>query len=143
MPADEASATFLMHAATWAVVVTVVLTIGQAWVIGRTRRSARYVLVWATVIVLMSWLGMRVLGVRWNDPIMRDGPLRRSLVTVAAALTAASLGAGSAWIKWRNAETAPFGRRAATLAQAHLSAVLIGGALAYVLLEMVWMSQIH
>jgi hypothetical protein len=40
-------------------------------------------------------------------------------------------------------ETAPFPRRVLALAQAHAAAVLIGGALAYVLLALIWMSQIH
>jgi len=99
--------------------------------------------VWAVAFALMGWLGMRVLGLHWNDPIMRAGPVRRSLVTISGVLAAVSLAAGAAWARSRGTETAPFSRRLVVAAQAHLTAVLIGGALAYVLIAIIWISQIH
>jgi hypothetical protein len=134
---------FVLHALSFFAASTVALSLGQAWAIAGGSRRTSHTLVWGGVFALMLWLGMRVLGVHWSDPIMREGPVRRSLVTITAALAAASLGAGLAWGTSRKIETAPFSRRVLGLAQAHAAAVLIGGALAYVLLALIWISQIH
>jgi hypothetical protein len=137
------SAPFLFHATIFIVASTVALSLGQAWAVGGPSRRARHLLVWAAGFALMVWLGMRVLGLRWSDPIMVEGPLRRSLVTVSGVLAAVSLGAASAWGRYRSVETASFSRRALTLSAAHIAAVMIGGALAYVLIAIIWISLIH
>ena len=133
---------FVLHACLFIGVSTAALSLGQAWAFGAATRS-RHVLVWAVVFALMLWLGMSVLGLHWSDPIMREGPLRRSLVTIAAVLAGVSLAAGFVWATSRKIENAPISRRAMALAQAHLAAVAIGGALAYVLISIIWISQIH
>ena len=122
---------------------TVALSVGQAWAVAGTPRRPRYMLVWAAVFVLMLWLGMRVLGLQPGDPIVRAGPVGRSLVTISGLVATVSLGAGSAWGRYRRVETAAFSRRVLILAPAHIAAVLIGGALAYVLISIIWISQIH
>lgn len=137
------STSFVFHATSFIVCSTLALSLGQAWAITGVSRRARHVIVWGIVFALMLWLGMRVLGLHRNDPIMAEGPLRRSLMTVSAVLAAVSLGAGSAWGRYRQVETAAFPRRALMLAPAHVAAVSIGGALGYVLIAIIWISQIH
>ena len=137
------STAFVFHAAIFTIASTLALSLGQAWAIAGTSRRASHLLVWTIVFAVMVWLGMRVLGMQWDDPIMAEGPLRRSLVTVSAGLTAVALGAGSVWGRYRNVEKAPFGGRVRILAPAHIAAVMIGGALAYVLISIIRISQIH
>jgi len=134
---------FVLHAVGFIATSAAALSVGQAWALAEPSRRARHVLVWAAGFALMLWLGMGVLGLRWTDPIMREGPLRRSVVTVSAVLAAASLGAGAVWATSRGMGAETFSRRVLVLAQAHVAMVAIGGALAYVLVAIIWISQIH
>lgn len=134
---------FVLHALGFIGTSAAVLSVGQAWALVEPPHRTRHMLVWAAGFALMLWLGLGVLGLHWSDPIMREGPLRRSVVTVSAALAAASLGAGVAWAKSHGMAAEPFSRRVLGLAQAHLAMVAIGGALAYVLIAIIWISQLH
>ena len=134
---------FVLHAGTFIVVATLALSVGQTWALASPWRRSRYLIVWLVASALMAGLGMRVLGLHWHDPILRAGPVGRSLVTIAGVLGAVSLGAGHAWGTTRGVETASFSRRVVVFAQAHVTTMLIGGALAYVLISIIRISQIH
>src|SRR5262245_57894288 len=123
--------------------MTMALCLGQAWAIAGSRRAFRYALVWAAVFGLTVWLGLPVLGVRWVDLGKLPAPLGRGIFIVSGTVSCVWLGIGAAWIRWLKLETASFRERVLVLAQTHLAGVLVASAMAYVLLAMIWISQIH
>jgi len=119
------------------------LALGQAWATSGGFRTSRYLSVWALAAVLAGAFSMRFFKLRLDDPIMQDGPLALTLVISAAALPALALWAGAVRTRSTKVASRPWRQRFVALAPVHAAVLFAGSLVAYWIVGLAWLSQIH
>lgn len=119
------------------------LALAQEWATSGGFRTSRYLSVWVLAAVLAGAFSMRSFKLRLDDPIMRDGPLALTLATLAAALPALALWAGAVQARSKKLASRPWRHRFVALARVHATVLFVGSLVAYWIVGLVWLSQVH
>jgi hypothetical protein len=127
------------------VVVTAVLSAGQAWAMGARRAGwVRYPIVWAVATAVLVQAARWAF--EWRAQDVRGGPVASTLGVIAALTTALALGI-AAWLAGRDRDdpltSVPWHERVLSLAGVHGVVLFVAGGVGLVILVLVMVGQIH